>query len=129
MPHRVLDDESRYRLLKLLEQNPELSQRDVAGALGISLGKANYCVRALIERGWIKVGNFSRSGNKTAYFYKLTPKGVSEKARAARRFLNNKLEEHERVTAEIEALRSELHPAESADPPSSEAPKSPGRPD
>lgn len=108
MPHKVLDDEARYRLLKLLEQNPELSQRDVASALGISLGKANYCVRALVDRGWIKIVNFGRSGNKSAYFYKLTAKGISEKARAAHRFLDRKLEEYERVTVEIEALRTEL---------------------
>lgn len=108
MPHRILDDEARYRLLKLLEDNPELSQRELARALGISLGKANYCVRALVDRGWVKMVNFSRSDNKTAYFYRLTPTGISEKARAARRFLDSKLAEHERITAEIESLRSEL---------------------
>lgn len=108
MRHRLLDDEARYRLLKLLEQNPELSQREIARTLGISLGKANYCVRALVDRGWVKMVNFSQSDRKTAYFYKLTPKGVREKGGAARRFLDRKLEEHEQVTAEIEALRSEI---------------------
>lgn len=108
MPHKILDDEERYRLLKLLEQNPELSQREIARTFGISLGKANYCVRALIDRGWVKMVNFSRSDHKTAYFYKLTPSGVREKGRSARRFLDLKLEEHAQVTAEIEMLREEV---------------------
>jgi EPS-associated MarR family transcriptional regulator len=112
MSHRILDDEARYRLLKLLEENPELSQRELARALDISLGKANYCVRALVDRGWVKMVNFSRSDNKTAYFYRLTPTGIREKARAARRFLNSKVAEHERITAEIETLRAELCGAE-----------------
>ena len=108
MPVTALDTATRYRLLKLLEDNPELSQRELAGELDISLGKANYCVRALIDRGWVKMVNFGRSGNKTAYIYKLTPMGIGEKARAARRFLDQKREEHDRLSGEIEALREEL---------------------
>lgn len=103
-----MDTATRYRVLKLLEENPGLSQRELAGELGISLGKANYCVRALIDRGWVKMVNFGRSGNKVAYLYKLTPSGISEKARAARRFLDYKLEEHERLTSEIDHLRKEI---------------------
>lgn len=105
---KTLDTETRYRLLKLLEANPDVSQRELAAELGISLGKTNYCLKALIDRGWVKMVNFTRSDNKTAYFYKLTPSGIGEKARTARRFLARKLEEHERITAEIETLRSEV---------------------
>ncbi len=108
MPQKALDDEARYRLLKLLEQRPELSQRELAAEMGISLGKANYCLRALIERGWVKMVNFGRSGNKAAYFYKLTPTGLSEKARTTHRFLEKKLEEHDEITSEIARLRTEL---------------------
>lgn len=108
MPDKALTDESRYRLLKLLEQNPELTQRELARALDISLGKANYCIRALVDRGWIKAVNFGKSGNKGAYFYKLTASGVYEKARSARSFLDRKLEEHAQITAEIETLRKEV---------------------
>jgi len=104
----TLDTETRYRLLKLLEQNPDVSQRELAEELGISLGKVNYCLRALIDRGWVKMTNFTRSGSKTAYFYKLTPTGISEKAAAARRFLDRKFEEHARIAAEIEMLRNEV---------------------
>lgn len=107
-PTKTVDTATRYQLLKLLEENPGLSQRELAGELGISLGKANYCVRALIDRGWVKMVNFGRSGNKAAYIYKLTPTGISEKARAARRFLDQKREEHDRLAGEIEALRAEL---------------------
>lgn len=111
MPHKALDNESCYRLLKLLEQNPDLSQRDIAEALGISLGKANNCVRALIDRGWVKMINFRQNGHKAAYLYKLTPQGITEKAHAARRFLRRKLEEYDQIAVEIETLRGELRPS------------------
>jgi len=103
-----LDTETRYRLLKLLEQNPDVSQRELAAELDISLGKTNYCLRALMDRGWVKMANFTRSDNKIAYLYKLTPAGITEKARTARRYLSHKLDEHERITAEIETLRHEI---------------------
>lgn len=112
MPREVLDDAARYRLLKLLEQRPGISQRELAAEMGVSLGKANYCLHALIERGWVTMVNFSRSGKKAAYFYKLTPKGLSEKAAATGRFLGHKVNEHERITAEIEAIRAELDGAD-----------------
>jgi len=104
----TLDTETRYHLLKCLEANPRVSQREIAAELGLSLGKTNYCLHALIDRGWVKMVNFTRSNNKTAYFYKLTPSGIGEKAKSARKFLARKLEEHERITKEIETLRSEL---------------------
>lgn len=104
----MLTDEYRYKILKELETNPEISQRDLARVLGISLGKANYCVQALIERGLIKANNFRNSQNKKAYFYYLTPKGMEEKASITLHFLKYKMAEYEELKKEIEQLRSEV---------------------
>lgn len=98
----VLTDEVRYRILKLLEANPALSQREVARELGISLGSANYCLQALIRKGWIKVENFKNSRNKAAYMYLLTPRGVEAKAVLAMQFLRIKQREYETLRLEIE---------------------------
>ena len=103
----ILSDENRYKLLKLLESNPELNQRQVAQTLGISLGKTNYCLKALVERGWVKVDNFRRSNSKGNYAYFLTPKGLEEKARVTVRFLNRKQAEFDQLQKEIEELRLE----------------------
>jgi EPS-associated MarR family transcriptional regulator len=103
----LLTDEVRFKLLKLFEANPKFSQREVAGELGISLGKVNYCVNSLIRRGWIKVTNFKNSKNKIAYMYLLTPRGIEEKAGLTARFLQRKLQEHAALTAEIEQIRVE----------------------
>lgn len=105
---RMLDDAIRYQLLSLLERNPELSQRQLARAIGMSLGKTNYCLKALIERGWVKIDNFRSSRNKRAYLYRLTPSGLREKARVTRRFLAVKLAEHRDLTIQIEQLRREI---------------------
>lgn len=104
----MLTDEYRYKVLKLLDQNPELTQRELARALGISLGKVNYCLKALIEKGMIKAGNFKNSQNKQAYAYLLTPKGLEDKARVTARFLKVKLAEHRALQREIEQLRQEV---------------------
>jgi EPS-associated MarR family transcriptional regulator len=104
----MLTDEVRYKLLKLLEPNPALSQREVARALGISLGKVNYCLRALVEKGWIKAANFKNSRNKSAYMYLLTPRGIEEKTRVTAEFLRCKLQEHQALTAEIDQIRDEV---------------------
>lgn len=103
----MLTDEYRYKIFKLVEANPEISQRELARALGISLGKVNYCLKALIEKGLLKAGNFRNSNNKMAYVYKLTPKGLEEKTNVTVRFLKQKMAEHELLTAEIEFLRQE----------------------
>ena len=103
-----LDDEIRYRLLNLLEKNPQLSQRELAQALGVSLGKVNYCLRALISRGWIKIKNFARNPSKRAYAYYLTPKGIEEKGRVTARFLKKKIDEYQVLKKEIEYLKQEL---------------------
>lgn len=108
MAEQTLDDEARYRLLGLLMDNPALSQRQLAGELGISLGKLNYCLAALLDRGYVKAVNFKNSNNKRGYLYQLTPAGLTAKARAARRFLIRKQAEYERLFREIEALRSEV---------------------
>ena len=98
----------RYKLLTMLEDNPELSQRDLARKLGMSLGKTNYCLKALIQKGWIKIHNFRNSRNKRAYLYKLTPAGIKEKAQVTKRFLALKLKEHAEIAHEIEQLRQEV---------------------
>ena len=104
----VLSDENRYQLLKVLEENPEMSQRQIAAALGVSLGKVNFCLRALIEIGSVKVSNFSRSPNKKAYVYLLTPKGIEEKAKVTLRFLAKKQNEYEELKREINELKNEV---------------------
>jgi MarR family transcriptional regulator, temperature-dependent positive regulator of motility len=96
-----------YRLMRLLEANPEMSQREVARELGISLGKVNYCLQALIQKGWIKAANFRNSRNKAAYAYLLTQRGLREKASLTVHFLQIKLREYERLRAEIEQMRIE----------------------
>lgn len=103
----MLDETTRYRLLKLLESNPRLSQRQLAQELGISLGKVNFCLTALIEKGLLKANNFRNSQNKLAYMYLLTPAGVEEKARITVQYLKWKMQEHEMLRAEIEELRRE----------------------
>jgi len=100
-----VQDETHYKLMRLLEANPELSQRDVARELGVSLGKVNYCLRALIRKGWIKASNFKNSNNKAAYMYLLTPHGVERKTSLAIRFLHRKMREFEALRAEIEQMR------------------------
>ena len=101
------DDNTSYGLLKTLENNPSLSQRDLAKRLGISLGKVNFCINALVEKGCLKVNNFRNSDNKLAYAYLLTPQGVEQKARMTVEFLQIKVQEYERLRAEIDALRRE----------------------
>src|SRR5690349_19619110 len=109
---RLLSDEDRYKLLNLLEKDSKLSQRELAGALGISLGKVNFCVQALIEKGLVKARNFRNSKNKSAYMYYLTPGGFEEKARLTVAFLRRKTAEYEALTQEIERLRREVVQAE-----------------
>ena len=103
----MLDETTRYRLLKLLESNPGLSQRQLAQTLGISLGKVNYCLTALIEKGLLKASNFRNNKNKRAYMYLLTPAGVEEKARVTIQYLKIKMQEYETLHLEIEELRHE----------------------
>ena len=108
-------DELRLRVLRALEANPQLSQRQLAAELGVSLGGVNYALKALVERGFVKAGNFRKSGNKVAYLYVLTPQGVAEKASLATAFLGRKLEEYEVLRQEIESLKGEVGSSDSPD--------------
>ena len=108
VPLAALTDDVHYRLLKLLGERPEASQRQLAAALGISLGRINYCVKALIEQGWIKATHFKNSNNKLAYAYLLTPSGIDAKARITARFLKQKIAEYETLKSEIARLRREV---------------------
>lgn len=103
----MLTDEYRYKILKRLETNPEISQRELAQELGISLGKANYCLRALVQKGLLKVNNFRNNQNKAAYLYLLTPHGIEEKAKVTLRFMQYKMDEYETLKQEIELLQRE----------------------
>jgi len=98
-------DEIHYKLMRMIEANPEMSQRDLARALGVSLGKANYCLRAVARKGWVKAVNFRNSRNKAAYIYQLTPRGIEQKARLTVRFLALKLREYEALRKEIDQMR------------------------
>jgi len=99
-----LSDESRYRILRLIEQNPAISQREIARELGISLGKANFCLKALIEKGVLEANSFLNSRNKRAYIYVFTPSGIEEKAKITLRFLKKKIGEYESLQKEIAEL-------------------------
>jgi EPS-associated MarR family transcriptional regulator len=99
---------ARLAVLRLLQQRPEMSQRELSEALGLSLGKTHYVLHSLLDRGLVKAGNFRRSGNKLAYAYVLTPTGLREKLRLTRAFLSRKEAEFERLRHTIAALRSEL---------------------
>jgi len=101
----MLDETTHYTLLKTLEENPSLSQRDLAKRLGVSLGKVNYCLNALVEKGSLKINNFRKSDNKLAYAYLLTPQGIESRARMTAVFLKYKTQEYERLRKEIEELQ------------------------
>ena len=100
--------ETHLNLLRHLEENPNITQRELAKTLGISLGKTNYCLKALINKGLIKANNFKNSANKRAYLYILTPMGIEAKAGISVRFLQRKMKEYEQLRQEIEQLKTEL---------------------
>lgn len=102
-----MDESLRYQILKRLQDDPNISQRELANVLGISLGKVNYCMKGLIEKGWVKAKNFRNSENKLAYAYFLTPHGIDEKARVTLSFLKHRLSQYEELEKEIEELRRE----------------------
>lgn len=101
-------EEAHLKIMRLVEGNPELTQRELARELGVSLGKVNYCINALIEKGWIKARNFRNSSNKVAYAYLLTPNGIERKAAITVQFLRRKMEEYEILKREIELLEREV---------------------
>jgi EPS-associated MarR family transcriptional regulator len=104
---KTLDQETHYQILSLLEQNPELSQRQLAAEMGVSVGKINYCIRALLDVGHVKLNNFARSKNKIGYAYVLTPKGFKEKAIVTVRFLELKQVQYQQLKKEIAELKKE----------------------
>ena len=103
-----LQQDVRFRILRLLESNPQISQRALSRELGISLGSVNYCLKALVQKGQLKISNFRASNNKLRYAYALTPKGVAEKTALTTRFLQGKLKEYDALKAEIESLQEDL---------------------
>ena len=103
-----LQEDTHFRVLRLLEQNPEMSQRELAEAVGVSVGGTHYVLNALIEKGLVKLGNFSAAEDKRRYAYILTPKGIAEKTALTHRFLARKLEEYKALRVEIDALSSEI---------------------
>ena len=104
----VIKDDTHFWVLKLMQDNPGMTQRALAKELGISLGGANYCLQALVEKGWLKLQNFSQSKNKMGYAYILTPVGITEKAALTGRFLKRKMQEYENLKAEIEELQRDV---------------------
>jgi len=105
----TLSEDLQYQVLRLLDADPEMSQRQMARALGLSVGKTNYAIKAVLARGLVKAQNFRRSDNRSAYLYKLTPTGLQEKAHLAYQLLQRKRAEHEALMSEIEELRVEIY--------------------
>jgi EPS-associated MarR family transcriptional regulator len=103
-----MNEDTHFRVLKVIETNPQITQRELANELGISLGKVNYCLKSLAQKGWIKASNFKNSNNKLAYAYLLTPIGIEEKARMTVRFLRRKMDEYEALKLEISQLKRDV---------------------
>jgi len=106
--NQIRAEDVRFRVLRLLQENPNASQRDIAKALDLSLGGINYCLMALVEKGHIKMQNFQESNDKRKYVYLLTPKGIAEKTALTGRFLQRKMREYEALKAEIESVRKDM---------------------
>ena len=103
-----IQEDTNFRILRILQDNPDLTQRELAGQLGMSVGGINYCLKALIDKGFVKMGNFQKSKNKFKYVYLLTPHGIAERVMLTSRFLQRKMEEYEALKAEIKLLRAEV---------------------
>jgi EPS-associated MarR family transcriptional regulator len=104
-----IQEDTQFRILRLLQNNPDLSQREIAEAVGISVGGAHYVLNALIDKGMVKLENFKAAQDKRRYAYILTPKGIAEKATITRRFMSRKMAEYKAIKAEIEELQRELN--------------------
>jgi EPS-associated MarR family transcriptional regulator len=105
--HQAQQEDTTYRVLRILQANPDITQRELADALGVSTSGVNYCLKALVQKGWVKVQNFSQSKNKFGYIYVLTPQGIAHKASLTSRFLHRKMAEYEALRYEIEQLQQE----------------------
>ena len=107
-----IQEDTDFRILRILQQNPDISQRDLAKQLGMSLGGLNYCLKALIEKGFVKLENYKKSTHKFKYVYILTPSGMAEKVSLTGRFLKRKMQEYEALKMEIDELKSETRPSQ-----------------
>ena len=103
-----LQEDTYFRVMRILQENPDLTQRELAEKLGISVGGLNYCLNALIEKGFVKMGNFQKSKNKFKYVYLLTPQGIAERVALTSRFLKRKMDEYDALKVEIEALKAQV---------------------
>lgn len=115
-----IQEDTYFRVLRILEESPDVTQREIAQLLGISTSGLNYCLKALIDKGWVKIHNFTESKNKFGYVYLLTPSGIAEKAALTGRFLQRKMTEYDEMRVEIDSLKLEL----SSNPKFPEAPES-----
>jgi len=103
-----MSDSIYLNVLKIVEENPKITQRQLASTLGVSLGKVNYCLKSLIDKGWVKASNFKNNKNKKAYMYLMTPSGIDQKARMTIRFLGHKMKEYEKLKCEIQQLKRDV---------------------
>jgi EPS-associated MarR family transcriptional regulator len=103
-----IQEDTYFRVMRILQENPDLTQRELAEKLGVSVGGLNYCLNALMDKGWVKMQNFQNSKNKFKYVYLLTPQGIAEKVALTSRFLGRKMQEYETLKAEIESLHQEV---------------------
>ena len=102
-----IQEDTYFRVMRILQENPDLTQRELAEKLGVSVGGLNYCLKALMDKGWVKMQNFQNSKNKFKYVYLLTPQGIAERVALTSRFLDRKMQEYEALKAEIESLRQD----------------------
>jgi EPS-associated MarR family transcriptional regulator len=106
-----IQEDTYFRVMRILQENPDLTQRELAEKLGVSVGGLNYCLKALMDKGWVKMQNFQNSKNKFKYVYLLTPQGISERVALTSRFLDRKMQEYEALKAEIESLHQDVQQA------------------
>ena len=107
-PQAKIQEDTHFRIMRILQENPDLTQRELADQLGMSVSGLNYCLKALIDKGFVKMQNFQNSKNKFKYVYLLTPMGIAEKLALTSRFLSRKMKEYEALKLEIQALQSEV---------------------
>jgi len=110
-----IQEDTYFRVMRILQENPDLTQRELAEKLGVSVGGLNYCLKALMEKGWVKMQNFQNSKNKFKYVYLLTPQGITEKVALTSRFLERKMQEYKTLKAEIDSLHQDLKSAAKKD--------------
>ncbi len=106
-----IQEDTYFRVMRILQENPDLTQRELAEKLGVSVGGLNYCLKALIDKGWVKMQNFQNSKNKFKYVYLLTPQGIAQKVALTSRFLERKMQEYEALKAEIESMHQVVQQA------------------